>query len=83
MMTGTRPFVADTIHSLFNRIMNAPPVPPEHLNSTLGTEIGRVLTRALSKVPQERHENCMEFARALERACAMTPAWRPTTAAPP
>lgn len=80
MMTGTRPFVADTIHSLFNRIMNAAPVPPEHLNSTLGTEIGRVLTRALSKVPQERHENCMEFARSLERACAMAPAWRPTTA---
>jgi serine/threonine protein kinase len=80
MMTGTRPFVGDTIHSLFNRIMNAAPAPAENVNSTLGTEIGRVLTKALSKVPQERHESCMEFARCLERACAMTPAWRPKTA---
>jgi serine/threonine protein kinase len=82
MMTGTRPFAGGSLHSLFNRILNSEPASPRELNSTLGDEIGEVLLRALSKRPAERFPSCAAFATALDRACALTPAWRPKASAP-
>jgi serine/threonine protein kinase len=77
MMTGSRPFVGASLQSLFNKILTSDPLPPRELNPTLGTEIGEVLIRALSKRPTDRFASCLAFATALDRACALTPAWRP------
>ncbi len=81
MMTGTRPFTGGSLHNLFDKILNTEPAPPPDLNPTLGKEIGAVLVRALSKKSTDRFASCMAFATALERACAITPSWRPK--APP
>jgi serine/threonine protein kinase len=80
MITGARPFTGSSLHNLFHKILNTAPPTPMELNATLSKEIGQVLERALSKKPEQRFLNCLEFVTALERACAMTPSWRPKSA---
>lgn len=77
MMTGIRPFEGDSITSLVNSILYATPSPARSLNPTLAAEVDTVLGTALSKRPEERFITCLQFAARLDRACAMTPSWRP------
>ncbi|MEK7407485.1 MAG: serine/threonine-protein kinase [Acidobacteriota bacterium] len=69
LLTGHRPFEADTVASLFTKILFEDPPSPHSFNPALGPEVEAVLRRAMSKEPADRFESCTAFAEALTGAC--------------
>ena len=74
LLTGSRPFEADTLTTLMFKIVYEQPAPPHTLNPAVPAAIEPVLRRALSKDPVARFESCTEFVRNLERALHAGPA---------
>ena len=81
MVTGQRPFQADSAVTVAHMIVYEQPTPPSAVNRTT-LNLDKVLTRALHKQPAMRYATCTEFAQDLEQAWlgASTPI--PSTAAP-
>jgi serine/threonine-protein kinase len=77
LLTGEKPFVADSMPSLVFKVVKEDPVPVHRLNSTLGWAVDTVVKRALSKDPEERYPTCSDFAFALENACRTSKGWQP------
>jgi serine/threonine-protein kinase len=75
VLTGEKPFVADSLPTLLFRVVSEMPQPAPRLNPTLSPDIDDVLQKALAKSPEDRYPTCMEFMRALERACQSAPGW--------
>jgi serine/threonine protein kinase len=75
VLTGEKPFVADSLPTLLFRVVSEAPQPVPRLNPTLSTDIDDVLQRALAKSPDDRFPTCTEFLRTLERACQSAPGW--------
>lgn len=75
VLTGEKPFVADSLPTLLFRVVSEAPQPAPRLNPTLSPAIDDVLQRALSKAPEDRYPSCTEFVRSLERACQSAPGW--------
>jgi len=65
ILTGQRPFQADTIQTLFFRIMSTPPSPAHEVNPALSPEVNQVLQKALAKEPAARYASCSEFVETL------------------
>ena len=65
LLTGQRPFMADSLEMLVQKILHQQAVPPSSLRPTLPKEIDRVVLRALGKKPEFRYETWAEFALAL------------------
>lgn len=76
VLTGEKPFVADSLPTLLFRVVSEMPQPVARLNPTLNPEIDEVLQRALAKSPDDRFPTCSEFIRSLERACQSAPGWK-------
>jgi len=76
VLTGEKPFVADSLPTLLFKVVSEMPAPMPRMNPTLSPQIDEVLQRALAKNPADRFSTCSEFVRALERACNATPGWR-------
>ncbi|HEX4809932.1 MAG TPA: serine/threonine-protein kinase [Bryobacteraceae bacterium] len=76
ILTGRLPFNSESTMALMFGILNERPPAPSSLNKTLGPEVDGVLSKALSKMPQERFATCMEFADKLVAACNQSPGWR-------
>lgn len=68
MLTGRRPFSAETMAGLLNAIANKPAPPPSQLRAGIEPEVDVVIQRALAKKPAERFATGTEFAQALARA---------------
>ena len=68
LLTGRKPFDADTVASLFAKILNAAPVPVETFTPGLDPGVGRVLQKAMAKNPADRFASCAEFVEALKSA---------------
>lgn len=68
LLTGRKPFDADTVASLFAKILNAAPVPVETFTPGLDPGVGRVLHKAMAKNPADRFASCAEFVGALKSA---------------
>lgn len=79
LLTGERPFTAETMPTLLFKIVRDEPVPPQRLNPTLGHEIETVLSRALRKEPAGRYATCTEFIHELTQALAAS-TWQPLPA---
>jgi serine/threonine protein kinase len=62
LLTGQRPFNADSLEMLVQKILHQEPAPPSSLRPGLPQEIDRVVLRALGKKPQFRYETWAEFA---------------------
>jgi serine/threonine-protein kinase len=75
VLTGEKPFVADSLPTLLFRVVSEAPQPAPRLNPTLSPAIDEVIQRALAKNPEDRFPNCSEFIRSLERACQSAPGW--------
>lgn len=75
VLTGEKPFVADSLPTLLFRVVSELPQPAPRLNPTLSPDIDAVLQRALAKSPEERFPTCSDFVRALEMACHAAPGW--------
>ena len=65
LLTGQRPFMADSLQMLIEKILHQQPAPPSSVRPSLPKEIDRVVLRALGKKPEFRYETWAEFALAL------------------
>jgi eukaryotic-like serine/threonine-protein kinase len=65
LLTGQRPFMADSLQMLVEKILHQQAAPPSSLRPSLPKEIDRVVLRALAKKPEFRYETWADFALAL------------------
>ena len=61
LLTGHRPFTADTMQALLLKILEHPPAPPTKQRPDLPKEIDAILFRALAKKPEQRYKTWHEF----------------------
>ena len=74
-LSGTKPFIADSLPAIFYQICKQAPRPVEQINPSLTAAVGVVLNRALSKNPSQRFHTCGDFVEALGKALQETPGW--------
>ena len=65
MLTGRKPFVADTSYSVLNAQLNQPPRPPLEWNPAIPRELNDIVLRAMAKRPEDRFQTADEFRTAL------------------
>ena len=65
LLTGQRPFQAESLQMLMQKIIHQDAVPPSTLRPSLPKEIDSVVLRAMGKKPQFRYDTWAEFALAL------------------
>ena len=66
-LTGVRPFAADDIQDVLNRVMTAEPVPPRKRVASLPRELELICLKCLAKPPYERYPTAKELADDLDR----------------
>jgi serine/threonine protein kinase len=76
MLTGRKPFQADTSYSVLNAQLNQPPTPPVELDPSISPQMNAIVLRALAKLPEQRFQTAEEFRSALKalREVQMAPA---------
>ncbi len=72
MLTGHRPFQAETTAELLQRQIEEAPPRPRELNAGIPGPVEDVLLRALSKAPDDRFPSIRDFAAALTDAAERT-----------
>ncbi len=77
LVTGEKPFTAESMTALLFKIVKEDPIPPKQINPSLGWPVDVVLKRALSKNPAERYSTCSDFAQAFTNACNSSKGWKP------
>jgi eukaryotic-like serine/threonine-protein kinase len=65
LLTGQRPFQADSLETLVDKILHQQAAPPSSVRPALPQEIDRVVLRALAKKPEFRYATWADFALAL------------------
>ncbi len=83
LLTGSRPFQADSMPTVAHLIVYGPRPSAHARNSALPPGIDQVLERAWNRFPDQRFPNCVEFISALEAAfrnpvAALAPAAEPS-----
>ncbi len=63
MLTGRRPFQAETAYALLNAQLNEAPEPPELVNPVISPELNNVVLRAMAKAPNRRFQTAKNFAQ--------------------
>lgn len=61
LLTGKRPFLADNIDALMEKITKVDAVPPSEVRSGLPKELDAVVARAMKKIPELRYQTWSEF----------------------
>lgn len=77
LLTGQRPFEAETEFAILYKIGTEDPTPPSVLRPELPRELDEVVLRALAKKPQHRYPGWAEFAEALVQVHRTLPLRRP------
>src|SRR6185437_6955500 len=67
MLTGQRPFDADTPAQTLLAVIAGAPLPPRDLEPTLPEPLERVILRAMDRDPEKRFATMDELAQALAR----------------
>ena len=65
MLTGRRPFQAETAYGVLNAQLTEIPAPPMQVNPALSTELNNIVLRAMVKSPDGRFQTADEFRAAL------------------
>ena len=65
LVTRKRPFDADSLQGVCNRILSHEPLPVSHLNTSLPTALNEVVARCLTKDPNARYPSGEELANDL------------------
>jgi serine/threonine-protein kinase len=81
LLTGDRPFHADSLAGLFLKILREDPPALPMLNPGLNGRVDVAMKRALAKLPADRFATCGAFSKALTAALATGHGWRPLTRA--
>src|SRR5580698_3813192 len=66
MLTGRKPFQAETSYSVLNAQLNEAPTPPVVVNPALPTALNNIVLRAMVKAPEGRFQSAEEFRQALK-----------------
>ncbi len=77
LVTGEKPFTAESMTTLLFKIVKEDPIPPKQINPTLAWPVDVVLKRALAKDQAERYATCSDFAQAFTNACNSSKGWKP------
>jgi serine/threonine protein kinase len=79
LITGRKPFAADTPMAVLLKQVNDPLPRPKDFIALLPDEVEQVILKALAKDPEDRYENMEAFSQALEKLSAgSVPATMPT-----
>lgn len=65
MVTGNRPFDADSLQGICAKILSSSPLPPSHANGSLPKALDEVMASCLAKDPAKRMSSGDEVAQAL------------------
>lgn len=68
LLTGRKPFEADTIGALAHQVVNQDAPAPSQINPALSRGVDLVFRRVLAKNPMQRFNSCSEFVDVLEGA---------------
>jgi len=68
LLTGQRPFTADSLEDLVQKIQTREPTPPSRLRSGLTKSIDGIVLRAMGKRPEHRYPTWAEFEFELSQA---------------
>jgi eukaryotic-like serine/threonine-protein kinase len=68
LLTGERPFTANSLQMLMEKIVHQDPAPPSRLREGLPKEVDDCVLRAMKKEPRDRYDYYGEFALDLARA---------------
>jgi len=66
MLTGRKPFQAETSYSVLNAQLNEEPTPPMQINPVLPQELNNLVLRAMAKQPDKRFQSADDFRNALK-----------------
>jgi serine/threonine protein kinase/formylglycine-generating enzyme required for sulfatase activity len=80
LLTGQRPFCAESWGQLFEQITAAEARPPRQIDDRIPRELDRICLKALSKRASERHTTARDLAEDLRHFLAETPAGDRSTA---
>ena len=80
IITGERPFAAESLPTLLFKLVAEEPPLPHRLNPSLPKEVNPVILRAMSKSGEGRYSSCSEFIAALESAFENKQDWKPLVA---
>lgn len=75
VLTGEKPYTGEHLTTVVYKIVAEEPPAPRRINASLAGAIDSVLRKGLAKKPEGRYGTCVEFAEALEAACATTKDW--------
>jgi tRNA A-37 threonylcarbamoyl transferase component Bud32/tetratricopeptide (TPR) repeat protein len=71
VLTGRRPFEAESITTVIYKIINEEPVPLIEVKKGLPVGFEHIITKALAKDPNDRYQSCVELAADLRAIHAM------------
>lgn len=80
MLTGRKPFQADTSYSVLNAQLNETPTPPVQLNPALPQALNEIILKAMAKAPADRFQSADEMRNAIKTLLQPAP---PGAMAPP
>jgi CRP-like cAMP-binding protein len=67
LLTGRKPFLAENLDALMDKIVKLPPLPPSELRGDLPKALDPVILKALAKTPAQRHASWNDFALELSK----------------
>ncbi len=82
MLTGHKPFQADTSYSVLNAHLTEPPKPLTELEPSIPPQLNAIVLRAMAKTPEDRYQTAEEFRSALRRMLDPATAAIPAAAQP-
>jgi hypothetical protein len=68
LLTGKKPFTADSLEMLVQKIQSQEPAPPSKLRAGLPKSVDTIVLRAMAKKPEHRFPTWAEFALELSKA---------------
>jgi serine/threonine protein kinase len=74
LLTGKKPFLAENLEALLDKIVKLEPLPPSEAKQGLPWELDAVVLRALRKDPRQRYGTWNEFADEVSNAVRKIPA---------
>jgi serine/threonine protein kinase len=68
LLVGKRPFIAENLQALLDKIVKLDPLPPSEARAGLPKALDTVILRALKKAPEQRYPAWADFALELSKA---------------